>query len=293
MADNTQLDAGSGGDVIATDDISGVKHQRVKLEFGGDGVATEIDHRDALPTIDLATSAAFALDSDLLTWNANGYSDDINGTAETFWSAGAGSWQDSPNTTAETINVASTDANDTAAGTGARTVRIYGLNSSGAYATDDISMNGTTSVGSSITFLVVFRIEVLTVGSGATNAGALTATGNTSSATYAYALAGIGTSEQATFAIPSGMTGIIRHWRTGVVETATSGGVESRLQIWVPTTQPTWRVVARSRAEDGSPSEMVFDPPIVVPATARIRVQGIGQHSNMICTSGFDVLCRA
>ena len=38
MADNTTLDAGSGGDVIATDDIGGVKFQRVKLVEGADGV---------------------------------------------------------------------------------------------------------------------------------------------------------------------------------------------------------------------------------------------------------------
>lgn len=38
MADNTTLNTGTGGDVIATDDISGVKFQRVKLVLGADGV---------------------------------------------------------------------------------------------------------------------------------------------------------------------------------------------------------------------------------------------------------------
>lgn len=38
MADNTTLNTGSGGDVIATDDIAGVKIQRVKLVEGADGV---------------------------------------------------------------------------------------------------------------------------------------------------------------------------------------------------------------------------------------------------------------
>lgn len=41
MADNTQLNAGSGGDVIASDDIAGVKYQRVKLSLGADGAATD------------------------------------------------------------------------------------------------------------------------------------------------------------------------------------------------------------------------------------------------------------
>lgn len=38
MADNTTLNAGTGGDVIASDDISGVKFQRFKLAIGADGV---------------------------------------------------------------------------------------------------------------------------------------------------------------------------------------------------------------------------------------------------------------
>jgi hypothetical protein len=50
MADNTQLNAGAGGDVIATDDIGGVKFQRVKATFGVDGVATDVSSANPLPT---------------------------------------------------------------------------------------------------------------------------------------------------------------------------------------------------------------------------------------------------
>ncbi len=293
MADNTQLDSGSGGDVIATDDISGVKHQRVKLEFGGDGVATEVDHRDALPTVDLATGAAFGLDSDLSVWNANGYGPDFDtGVEETFWSIGTGAWQDSPNNSAETVNIASLSANDTAAGTGARTVRVHGLNASGAYATDDVSMNGTSNVGTSFTFLVVYRIEVLTVGSGGTNAGAISATGATSSGIYAYALAGESISEQATFAVPASTTGLLRSWRTEVLETGTAGAIQAQLQVWIPSTQPTWRTIQRTTAADGAPSNLAFDPPLVLPATSRVRVQGISNASNILALSSFDVLLR-
>ena len=38
MADNTTLDSGTGGDVIATDDILGVKYQRVKREIPSDAL---------------------------------------------------------------------------------------------------------------------------------------------------------------------------------------------------------------------------------------------------------------
>lgn len=50
MADNTTLNTGSGGDVIATDDIAGVKYQRVKITLGADGVNDgDVASANALP----------------------------------------------------------------------------------------------------------------------------------------------------------------------------------------------------------------------------------------------------
>ena len=38
MADNTTLNPGIGGDIVAADDVAGVKYQRIKLTLGADGV---------------------------------------------------------------------------------------------------------------------------------------------------------------------------------------------------------------------------------------------------------------
>lgn len=57
MADNTVLNTGSGGDTIATDDIGGVKHQRVKIEHGADGSATDVSTASPLP-VTLANTGA-------------------------------------------------------------------------------------------------------------------------------------------------------------------------------------------------------------------------------------------
>lgn len=54
MANNTQLNPGSGGDTIATDDIAGVKYQRVKLVDGTEDSAAGI-----------AGDATFGLDVDV------------------------------------------------------------------------------------------------------------------------------------------------------------------------------------------------------------------------------------
>ena len=53
MADNTVLPVGSGGDTIATDDIGGVKFQRVKLIHGADGInAGDVASANPLPVSD-------------------------------------------------------------------------------------------------------------------------------------------------------------------------------------------------------------------------------------------------
>lgn len=56
MADNTTLNVGTLGDVIATDDIGGVKHQQVKIEWGIDGTATPVSTANPLPISDAGGS---------------------------------------------------------------------------------------------------------------------------------------------------------------------------------------------------------------------------------------------
>lgn len=61
MADNTTLNTGSGGDVIATDDIAGVKFQRVKVVLGADGVNDgDVSSANALP-VSLASVPSHAV----------------------------------------------------------------------------------------------------------------------------------------------------------------------------------------------------------------------------------------
>lgn len=58
MADNTVLNTGTGGDTIASDDIGGIKHQRVKVEHGADGSATDVSTSSPLPVDQTNTSVA-------------------------------------------------------------------------------------------------------------------------------------------------------------------------------------------------------------------------------------------
>ena len=49
MTDNVVLNPGFGGDVVAADDINGVLHQRVKVEFGDSDAATQVSSGNPLP----------------------------------------------------------------------------------------------------------------------------------------------------------------------------------------------------------------------------------------------------
>ena len=51
MADNTELNAGTGGDVMRTDEIAGVKWPVCKIAFGADGTGTFVSSTSGMPTI--------------------------------------------------------------------------------------------------------------------------------------------------------------------------------------------------------------------------------------------------
>jgi hypothetical protein len=53
MAENVQLNPGTGGDVAAADEIDGVKYQRIKLALGADGVnAGDVADTNPMPVRD-------------------------------------------------------------------------------------------------------------------------------------------------------------------------------------------------------------------------------------------------
>ena len=49
MPDNVVLNQGAGGSTVASDEINGIQHQRVKLEYGENGSATDVSTTNPLP----------------------------------------------------------------------------------------------------------------------------------------------------------------------------------------------------------------------------------------------------
>lgn len=64
MSDNTTLNSGSGGDTISTDDLGGgVKVQRVKVQYGADGSATDVASGTPLPVTIAGSTATVTVDA--------------------------------------------------------------------------------------------------------------------------------------------------------------------------------------------------------------------------------------
>ena len=108
---------------------------------------------------------------------------------------------------AGTVTLVSASTDDTSAGTGARTVEVQGLDENYLPLTETFTMNGTTNVVGSSSFLRVFRMRVLTAGTGEINAGNITA--SIGGSNVAQILADKGQTLMAVYTIPAGKSGYL------------------------------------------------------------------------------------
>lgn len=131
--------------------------------------------------------------------NKFGYNESVGTTFENCTDLGGD--QNYP-TAAAVVSVLSASADDTSAGTGARTVEIQGLDANYDVKTETITMNGTAAVTTTATFIRVFRMRVVTAGSGGVNAGNITA--SISSNNVARILASQGQTLMAVYTVPAG-----------------------------------------------------------------------------------------
>lgn len=167
-----------------------------------------------------------------------GFNKDIDtGGYETIWSQG-GLW--SPLFTGEVLNIASDDVNDTSAGTGARTVLVYGTDDNYNLVEETVILNGTSNVATVNAYTSVYRIAVITSGSGNINAGNITATAVTSATVQAHVPAGYGITQQMIFVVPAGYNAYINTIDFSAVKVAGSNPIitlQAKMQLENQTTQ--------------------------------------------------------
>lgn len=133
-------------------------------------------------------------------------------------------------TAAETLQVFSSSAADASAGTGARTLRIMGLDANYVAQNETVTLNGTTPVTTTNTFIRVHSASVQSAGSGGVNAGTLTVRQSTTTTNIFLLLQiGVNQSNSSAYTIPAGQTGYMRKLHGSI-----RGGTSSALDagIW-------------------------------------------------------------
>lgn len=137
-----------------------------------------------------------------------GRNDDIQTTStpEAVWLNG-GVYTGHPEQAGETVEVFSSNANDTLAGSGAQRIRITGLDDSYNFILEEIDLNGTTPVVSTLTYYRVLSANVITAGATGSNEGVLTVRHSTTTANvFAGISPGHNQSAVGAFTVPAGNT---------------------------------------------------------------------------------------
>lgn len=200
-----------------------------------------------------------------------------------------------PTQAAEALNIVSSSANDAAAGTGQRTIRIEGLNSALSVVEETVTLNGTTPVVTSSTWVRVLRVFGLTAGSGGTNAGAITVKHNTTTANvFAVIKAGRSQAMLAAFTVPAGKTAKISSWGGQVYKLSATPAGECLLQLKVRPygANQSWRVL-RQLQVPAVPTTKTVDArhhaPIVIGEKCDVKVEAISATADSFVSADIDV----
>lgn len=190
---------------------------------------------------------------------------------EDVWFGGGNMvWQ----TTAEQVNVASTNVNDTAAGTGARSVFIEGLDQDYNIITETVTLNGTTDVLTTNSYLRINRAYTVGVGSLEENQGDITFTGDTSTDVFASIQSLHGQTQKAQYTVPAGFKISIYRWRTQCGR-ADDFEVEFRFRMQ----NESWRV-AHTMYVYQNQAERLWDGGFILDEKSDINVRALAGTNN-------------
>lgn len=139
-------------------------------------------------------------------------------------------------TSAESLEILSDDVNDTSAGTGLRTVLLVALDENDERQNVVISMNGTTAVAVSGTYLNPERIVSITSGSSGNNAGTITLRVASAGATRLQMKPDQGVSFSSIYKVPADTTSLIYQTFSNVPK---GEDVELRSRVRISTADPT------------------------------------------------------
>lgn len=292
MADNVTLNAGTGGSTLASDDIGGIQHQRVKLVLGADGTSNgDVALANPIPTLD-GLAIARGVASTLSTIHKFGENTDVDTAApEDLWEAPTTTWV-AP-TTARLHDIVSSSAADdgSPAGTGAWVVTVEGLDASGVFQTEDVTLNGIGAVSTANTYTMIHRMFVLTAGSGGENAGTITATAATDGTITAQIDPTLNQTHMAIYKVPAATTAYLVSWYGGHIG-STNADLDFQLLRLAPAANSVWRPVQVQGVMGSGNSHFRHDQllPIAFPTGTIIKVRVTTSANNQGAFGGFDLV---
>lgn len=191
------------------------------------------------------------------------------------------------------ITSTSTSDDGDPAGVGARTIRVYGLTSwTSAETSEDITMNGTSNVATTNSYVIIHRMQVLTKGATSSNVGAITATADTDGTVTAQIVAGAGQTQMAIYGIPTGdKLHITQYYASGLKSGAGAVALVSLLVNPEPDNELTNFLTKHTNgfSTDGS-THMIhkFAPYLTVPGPAIVKLQVNASANDTDVSGGFD-----
>lgn len=218
-----------------------------------------------------------------------GYNPDVDTNEETVWPIdGLLGHPASPTV----MKISSSSTDDAAAGTGARTVFITGINGTGGYATETVTLNGQTEVNTVNSYDAIESMVVTSVGSGEKNAGLIYAgTGTVTSGVPVVPYSVIGAGENISivghWTCPAGFTGYLVYGKFTVGPTSGNQFVLGRLKLRLASGITV--TAAKTTISQGEVS-YPFEYPIKISPGECITATAQGSGSNNTVSSYFEIL---
>lgn len=199
-----------------------------------------------------------------------------------------------PPTTARLHDIVSSDAADDGApvGLGARTIRVFGLTGWGtAEVSEDIIMNGVTTVPTVNAYVIIHRLEVLTSGATSINVGTITATAQTDATVTAQIAIGAGQSRMCIYGVPSTQRLFMTLFEGSVDATGPTADIVIVLNVNTNPDVQSPNFLQRHRtAINGAASSNVehpFNPYLEIPGPAIVKLSAFASIASSV-NAGFD-----
>ena len=213
--------------------------------------------------------------------NKFGFNSAIGTSQEEIWNVGG---IEAYLASAETINIVSTDINDDGdpASTGAHTLVISGLDNDWMPVQETITLNGTTNVLTTNSYIRVFRMVVTAAGTSLANEGTITATASSAGSVHALISPTDNQTLKINFSTPANKYGLITYSEIG-----TAKGDDCKIRFKV---RPFGEVFQTKRILSFYQNMSSFNGfnPILIPPKADITITAESSASGVELSANID-----